>query len=505
VAPPPTSALDADTLEPASPVSVTPVGAVLALTIVGHPDLGRVGQRAATPFGSEVALSRVEPSFLDDEGRTAGPLEDPHVSRAPIRLASRGPGLTLDVRGTRGLVRLDGLEVTGVVQLDAASLSRGVLVSLGDSVLLHVARRALGVRATGRHGLVGSSEPIEAARCAIDVAATHDDPVLLVGASGTGKEVVAAAIHRASRRASAPFVAINVAALSPSTAPAELFGHARGAFTGADGAHGGHFGRADGGTLFLDEIGDAPESVQPMLLRALETRTIEPVGGRGSRKVDVRVLAATDRDLTDERRFRLPLFHRLATQRIALPRLEDRCEDILPLFLHFLRAEGAAPASAGLTFALIASLASYAWPGNVRELKNAAKVLHREGPASLATWLATTASHGAPSDPPPRPARPPARSAQDVSDEDILAALERNGFAAGATARDLGIAKNTLYRRMARDGALRRGRDLGAQQIEECLRGAEGDLDVAAGRLGVSRRALVLRMRELGLSVSGGS
>jgi two-component system nitrogen regulation response regulator GlnG len=474
------------------------------LTIGVHPDLRRVGDRAIlVGLGPEGAVvSRAEPSFLDAHGRTTGPLHDRHVSRAPLRIVPDGRAVHVDASAVRNGVEIDGETVLGVRRLAPQELDRGVVLVLSGTVLL-VLRSGATVRSPASHGLAGASDEITAVRRALELAAGHADPVLLLGETGTGKELVASALHAASPRASRPFVAVNVSTLTPSTAAAELFGHSRGAFTGADGAHEGYFGRADGGTLFLDEIGDLPPLVQPMLLRALESGEITPVGGRTTRRVDVRVVAATDRDLASAAAagsFRLPLLHRLSGHVIALPPLSVRKEDLLPLFVRFLLEERPDADAACLPMELARQLLARPWPGNVRELRNAARAVARGGTAAIPTFeperqaARATAPGGA-------SARDLSEDAgaRDLSDEAIVAALRRHAFRIGATAEALGIARNTLYKRMERCEGLRRARDLDAPEIRAACAIAPHDLESVAARLEVSARGLRLRMRELGI------
>jgi transcriptional regulator with GAF, ATPase, and Fis domain len=195
-------------------------------------------------------------------------------------------------------------------------------------------------------------------------------PVLVLGESGVGKELVAKAVHEGSRPPNAPLVIVNCAAIPRELVVSELFGHRRGAFTGAVETRQGAFGEADGGTLFLDEVGELPLEVQPTLLRALETGEIRGVGEEGVRKVNVRVVAATNRDLATEvaaRRFREDLYFRLAVVRLVVPPLRDRPEDIAPLARLFARSAGGAE----LPDDVLEHLAKQDWPGNVRELRNA--------------------------------------------------------------------------------------------------------------------------------------
>jgi two-component system response regulator HydG len=202
-----------------------------------------------------------------------------------------------------------------------------------------------------------------------------DATVLITGESGTGKEVVARVIHRRSRRRGGPFIAVNCAAVPETLLESELFGHARGAFTDAKAPHVGLFSRAEGGTLLLDEIGDMPLSLQPKLLRVLEDRTVRPVGGREEQRVDVRLLASTNRDLEsaiEEGRFREDLYYRINVVQIALPPLRARAADILPLAQHFVEvvARREEKPMVGISRGAAERLLAYPWPGNVRELRN---------------------------------------------------------------------------------------------------------------------------------------
>ena len=219
---------------------------------------------------------------------------------------------------------------------------------------------------------IGESSAMRALRARIDRLAQSDVSVLIQGESGTGKELVARSIHEGSARAKGPFVAINCGAISESLIDSELFGHSRGAFTGAVAARLGVFVEADGGTLFLDEIAEMPLPVQSRLLRVLQEREVRPVGGDGVRTVDVRVVAATHaslQDNVDDKRFRADLFYRLNVATVSIPPLRERMSDIPMLAAHMLHKHG--PAGCHLTAAALAALSGYAWPGNVRELENA--------------------------------------------------------------------------------------------------------------------------------------
>jgi two-component system response regulator HydG len=223
--------------------------------------------------------------------------------------------------------------------------------------------------------LVGDSLAMRAVYDLIDRVADSEATVLVAGESGTGKEIVARALHKRSRRREHRFVAINCAAVPETLLESELFGHVRGAFTDAKAAHTGLFAQAQGGTIFLDEIGDMPLALQPKLLRVLQERSMRPVGGESDFPIDVRVIAATNRDLesaVEEGRFREDLYFRVNVIRIALPPLRARHGDVLALAQHFLAhfAERAKRDVVGISAPAAQKLASYSWPGNVRELQN---------------------------------------------------------------------------------------------------------------------------------------
>ena len=231
------------------------------------------------------------------------------------------------------------------------------------------------LRASAEHELLGASPPIEQVRAMVQKVGPTDVPVLITGENGTGKELVARQLHLQSRRADGPFVAVNCAAIPAELAESELFGHEKGAFTGAVHARAGSFEQADGGTLFLDEIGDMPLPLQSKLLRTLQERVVQRLGAQAPRAVDVRVLAATNQDLQTmvaEKAFREDLFYRLHVVRIHLPPLRERGDDVVLLATHFLAA---ATARNGLPARRLGKgaapwLVAQPWPGNVRQLKN---------------------------------------------------------------------------------------------------------------------------------------
>jgi DNA-binding NtrC family response regulator len=223
--------------------------------------------------------------------------------------------------------------------------------------------------------LLGRSEAMQQVRARIDKVAVTDAAVLITGENGTGKEMVAKRLHLQSRRARGPFVAINCAAIPAELVESELFGHEKGAFTGADKMRVGCFEQADGGTLFLDEVGDMPLPMQSKLLRALQERVVQRVGGKGEIAVDVRVLAATNQDLTKmvaDKTFREDLYYRLHVVRIHVPPLRERVDDLEDLAPHFLMqaARRNNIEKKRLSKTALDWLREQRWPGNVRQLRN---------------------------------------------------------------------------------------------------------------------------------------
>lgn len=290
--------------------------------------------------------------------------------------------------------------------------------------------------------------------------ATTRATVLIQGESGTGKELIAAAIHRNSKRREQPYVRLNCASLAESVLESELFGHEKGAFTGATTRREGRFKQADGGTLLLDEISEIPASIQVKLLRFLQEREFERVGGNESLHVDVRVLAAANRDLkklVHEGRFREDLYYRLAVVRLDVPPLRARPSDIIPLARRFLKqaARENEVDVTGFTPAAERALMNYGWPGNVRELQNAVE------------------------------------HAVILAESELVDAQQLPIQTAETTSRwPLAIPGVTLA-------------ELERYAITETLKAVSGSPAKAAKLLGVSRRTIQYRMREYGLSAAG--
>jgi formate hydrogenlyase transcriptional activator len=301
--------------------------------------------------------------------------------------------------------------------------------------------------------LIGNSVAFREVTAAIAMVAPVDSAVLLLGETGTGKELIARAIHHAGPRRHQRFVAVNCAAIPAGLLESELFGHERGAFTGAVSQTIGRFQAADRGTLFLDEVGDLPLELQPKLLRALQEGQVERLGGGGrATSVDVRVIAATNHNLEEmvqQRAFRADLFYRLNVVPIRVPPLRERPEDIPLLVAHFVRqfAERQGKRVEKVPEEVSDTLKHYSWPGNVRELQNVIEraVVATTGPTLRLPWPACGNHHAAPS----------SRTLAQVEREHIVATLQTTNWVLGGwdgAAARLGLSRTTLISKMQRLG-----------------------------------------------------
>ncbi len=385
----------------------------------------------------------------------------------------------LDVLRRRGACRTAIVVLTGhgTVQAAVEAMKLGAFSFLEKpvdaEVLGPILRQAVAESLKGAGGdardmappLVGVGHAIQEVRRFIGRVGPTDETVTIYGETGTGKEVVARHIHLASARRDGPFVAMNAACVPRDLFESELFGHKRGAFTGATNDRLGLFREADGGTLFIDELAELPVDSQAKLLRALETRRIRPVGESREIGVDVRIVCATNRDLwreTQEGRFREDLYFRLQVFPIVVPPLRDRLEDLAPLCQHLLTRLG--PRAPALSPEAAQALASYDWPGNVRELLNVLRraSLFAEGPtigdelvrrmiaASVFGYVAAAQESGA-SPPPNAPPSTLPQSGASLAEverahiEKVLAAMGGNVTRAAVA---LGIDRRTLQRKL---------------------------------------------------------
>jgi len=410
-----------------------------SLTVLSGPDAGttRASQSDRLVIGTH---------------RSAGLLlTDRAVSRFHCELTLEGDRIRLRDLGSRNGTRVDGVHVMDAFLADGATIAIGqtrVVLAAGDE------RVELPISISDRFGLmVGRSSALRAAFALLERAAQSEATILLEGETGTGKDAAAESIHRAGPRADGPLVVVDCGAIPADLLESELFGHEKGAFTGAVAPRTGAFQAAHGGTIFLDEIGELDIALQPKLLRALEKREVKPVGATRYDPVDVRVIAATNRSLRGEvnsRRFRSDLYYRLAVLEVRLPPLRERKEDLPLLVDEILErlAMSDRPEAAELrTPEFLRSLEHHEWPGNVRELRNYIErclALRSQPPLDPARGLPPT---GAAVD-----VSIPLRLARDRFQRQYLAEILTRHDSVTAAARAAGVDRIHFYRLLRRHG-----------------------------------------------------
>jgi two-component system, NtrC family, response regulator HydG len=449
-------------------------GMVLVLARMGHDVLGVKGGEEA------LAAYRKRPADVVVTDLRMVPVDGIEVVR---RLRAEDPDATVLVVSAHGTVAT-AVEAMhqGAIDFVEKPFSPEVLRARVEKAV-RIAEERRGARAArdraealdadllrehDPHGLVGRSEPMRRVLEQIGKVAPTDATVLVLGESGTGKELVARALHDAGPRRERPFVSVSCAAIPEGLLESELFGHERGAFTGAVRRRLGRFELAHGGTLFLDEVGEIPPSIQVKLLRVLQERRVERVGGEASVEVDVRVVSATNRDLVRmvaEGRFREDLYYRLDVVQIRLPPLRERPGDVEELAAHFLSR--AAPRLGrkvtGFTPEALELLRRHRWPGNVRELQNQVEqaLVFAEGPlvgeADLPEGLrrATAPPRAPPALPEPTGDRSLPEVLEDLERRLVLEAFEKAQGVKAEAARLLGIKPSALYYKLEKYGIAR--------------------------------------------------
>ncbi len=487
------------------------------LTVIFHPEISLIGYSARVPVQAGCApwvLGRRSPNFFLNDGGVSSVLGDRHVSRRAVQFIAENGQLTLKRCENSSRCRVDGAELFDSLKISSGRLSRGVAILLAHSIVLLLRSAPRAGRAVGaspeESRLRGASAAMVAVRQQIDRAAGCDLDVLIRGETGTGKELVANAIHRASARSDGPMIRVNMSAIPRDLAPAVLFGSARGAYTGAERAVPGFFERAEQGSLFLDEIGDASPSVQTQLLRALQQGEIQRVGGAVER-VNVRVIAATEADLEgSECDFRAALRHRLGACQIDLPPLRKRPEDIGELMLYFFEytadqcdctislPKKDAPTTEIAAWALLfLAFLEYDWPGNVRELQNCVRQVMLAGPGRPVVpdrlqkaRIALTRSAAA-------PAR--RRRLHEIDEDTFDRVMVANGFEVKPVAEHLGVSRAAVYRRIESSPHYRLASTLSPQEIQSALDECSGDSAAVSRYLRVPLNTLRSRMRNFSL------
>jgi two-component system, NtrC family, nitrogen regulation response regulator GlnG len=512
------------------------------LRLLVHSDLNRVGWLSVPgvvpPDGSWLTLGRNEPPFAGAGSAPARPLDDPYVSRDQLRVRWLSDAGQFEVEPApatrRPISRVDlstGAKAAASPITGPTLLAAGTGVAIGDRVLLGLDVGGFHAPLADRLGLVGEHEALWALRDEIRSVAQFGRSALVVGPTGAGKELVARALHAQSPRAAGPFVAVNCGALPETLVESVLFGHRKGAFTGATADEKGLFRAAEGGTLFLDELGELPLALQPKLLRVLQDGVVVPVGAHEGVRVDVRVVCATHRDLEAHVRahkLREDLYHRLSAHVLRVPSLVERRFDIPPLFVHMLgslRAEHPALAwlwaaaeewRPALPIGFVVDLMRRPWRGNVRELQNLAErtarlnlhpgtfqpPAHDEGPPPVHA----DAGESLDLTPVSAPEVPSSQGAPVPADEELLRV-------AGDT---LGIARKTLLKLLTRSVLLelaaeaerlglgeaertRRLRATAAGALVAMLGARDYNQSGVATALGASRTTLIKLMDDLGL------
>jgi len=413
---------------------------------------------------------------LDGETLTVGKdpsndlvLSDPFVSARHLRLERRqGRWRLRDLGSTNGTL-LGGVRVT------ESDLPAGAPVTLGDAeIVLETVAAARGAPPPAFEGMISGDPAMRQMFDLVERVATSDAAVTILGETGTGKELVARALHRLSGRREAALIPVNCSAIAESLIESELFGHEKGAFSGAERLRKGAFEEADGGTIFLDEIGELPLDLQPKLLRTLELGEVKRVGASRPLTVNVRVVGATHRDLRAQVRsgkFREDLYYRLCVVPVTIPPLRARRSDVRALAEHFIARASPRGLTLRFTEDALAKMESYDWPGNVRQLKNVvqrALLFRGEGlavPACAVTFDDARGVPGGAADDDTLYVR--GLTMEDLEREAIRLSLRRHRGKRAAVVKELEIAKSTVMKRISQWGLQDEGRDPGARDEDD--------------------------------------
>ncbi len=495
------SSNDDHTLTSPLPHCARSSGPLLCLSIVWHPDLELVGHQFFSALDI-TEVNRYAPLF-HTHGKDGSPLASQCISRNPVKIM-RGDNesLTIIPSESRMHIEVNGKQIYSPVNFSRRESEQGVILFLGRAVVISINWVEAMPKENPVPGFIGISPAAQKSRDLIRYVAPLKDTVLLLGETGTGKEVAATAIHSLGKAGGVPMVCVNMAALSESLATADLFGAVKGAYTGAHTSRRGWFAEAENTTLFLDEIGNAPETVQPMLLRVLETGCFRPLGSREDLRSNARIIAATDQDLYNGN-FNQALLRRLESHILVIPPLRSRKEDIGILLLHLIKKyEVEKSIVSRIDAALVNQMANYDWPGNVRQLTHVFKRLvlqlgldenpnfaHLVEPHNFA--LSDTGkdleNHYQNAKSKDRSHR--ARLA-DFTEQDVLNAMEENEWYIQGAAQWLGISRPSMYQLLKKHPDIRRPELIDPDEIRDVIVACKGDFEKMASRLKTPTEAL---------------
>ncbi|WMW79795.1 sigma 54-interacting transcriptional regulator [Undibacterium cyanobacteriorum] len=498
---------------------------LLAVTIAWHPDVSRIGEQfiGSTEEGV-IEISRFIPMFRKTQGESL-PIGHGGVSREAMRVVrDTSDGVTICPPKSRMVVELNGQIITDPICLSAEQIETGAIIALGRAVYLCIHWMRCLPKDNGIDGFIGVGSSAIMARDLIRLAAASDSSVLLLGETGTGKEVAARGIHQLSKRAGQRMVSVNMAALNESLAAADLFGASKGAYTGAQTARTGFFAEAEGSTLFLDEIGNTPSSIQPMLLRVLETGEYRPLGATRDNKSNARLITATDQDLYHSS-FNHALVRRLESFIIRIPPLRARREDIGLLMVHILNQHGSGTVDAShLPANFIDAALNYDWPGNIRQLgnvlkraalslqmgevpvlanmietprlqsvENASQLRKIQAPQNIEDVLAAASKITSASATPIE-----RKKLRDLSEEDVISAMEKHAWTIQYAAEDLGISRPSMYKLIESNKQIRRVEQIPADELRSQFDNAAGEVEKCASLLKTPSEALRRHLKGLG-------
>lgn len=484
---------------------------ILAMTILWHPEQMRIGEQCMCPEGF-IELSRFAPLFSHPGQHSAIALGHRAISRAPVRIRLLPSGaIEIAIASGKMAVEVNGIQCQNMLALDAVHLERGIVLGLGGRIFICLHWMRSLPHTVSMAGFLGVSSAAIQIRNAILQVSDTDLPVLLLGETGSGKELVAQAIHRSSMRCKHPFVAVNMATLSDSLAAADLFGTVKGAYTGAQTARRGWFAEANDGTLFLDEVGDTPTSVQAMLLRVLENGHYRPIGAANDAVSQARLIAATDRAL-DVANFNQALLRRMEAYVIHLPALRERREDIGLLVRHFLQQHAPEQLDA-VPPNLLSQIFNGEWPGNVRQLKHAVRRIAldlraQQKPVLPASTIRPLESRSVEqltrneSAPATLKSCSKRRKIPPINDQDLQAAMKSCNWRILGAAKQLGISRAALYKRLNDHPEIRFPNRISHEEIRHAWYASGKDLLRCASHLQSPAEALRRQLVAIGLLTS---